>query len=240
MSLAKFGEVVRLNGAIPHGTDLRHAQPRRCRGCAGLFLVFGKGSARAAYCAECRAKKCPCCNGAGGHHYPYCSSLKPRPCRGCGVELGHGGSQRLFCGPCWENQCPECGVRGGRHQRICRYDQRRRRPGLTTVYNVVTQEEIAALYLAHRARAVRLAGRICGPAHAEDVVHDVTLFLLAKRAHLKDTPGRRYFLKAVKHAALRRLLYAWERTTVAMDPDDLVLAEQATYDRTGAAMAVPV
>jgi hypothetical protein len=32
----------------------------------------------------------------------------------------------------------------------------------------------------------------------------------------------------------------WSRSAVAMDPEDLVLAEQATYDRTGATLAVPV
>ncbi len=169
----RLGAVVHLNGAIPRGAPLQDAVPRRCKGCQAVFVVFGKGSARAAYCQECRAKKCPSCNHSGGTHYAYCSWLKPRPCRGCGVELGHGGSQRLFCPTCWALECPECGVRGGRHQRACLYERRRRRPGLTTYHGVVTEAEIVGLYLEHRAHAVRLAHGIVG-AEAEDVVHDVT------------------------------------------------------------------
>ena len=33
-------------------------------------------------------------------------------------------------------------------------------------------------------------------------------------------PGKAYFLRAVRHAALRRLLYAWRRYTVFLDPED--------------------
>ena len=223
-----LGQLMHLNGSVPRGADLRGAVPRRCKGCGALFIVLGKGSARALYCQECRAKKCPSCNGVGGQHYPYCSWVKRRPCRGCGVELGHGGSHRQFCEPCWAQECPECGVRGGRHQRSCLYEQRQRRPGLTEFYGVVTEQDIIALYLEHREHAVRIARRIVG-ADAEDVVHDVTLYLLEKRDYLRDAPGRGYFLTAVKHTALRRLLYAWARLVVAVDPETLVIIEQMTH-----------
>jgi hypothetical protein len=226
--LARLGEVMRLNGAIPRGADLRNAVPRRCQGCGTLFIVIGKGSARARYCPECRAKRCPSCNRPGGGHYPYCCQVQARPCRGCGVELGHGGSQRRFCEACWAHQYPECRVRGGRHQRSCLYERRRRRPGLTEYRGVVTEQEIVDLYVAHRARARQVARRIVG-ADAEDVVHDVTLYLLAKRDYLTAAPGAAYFLTAVKHTALRRLLSAWVRLVVAMDPEDLVTAEQVTH-----------
>lgn len=221
----RLGQMMHLNGTVPRGVPLEGATPRRCQTCAGLFIVLGKGSARARYCAECRARKCPSCNHAGGTHYPYCSQVKPRPCRGCGVELGHGGSQSPYCPACLVQQCPECRTYGGRHGARCLYERRRRRPGLTERHGVVTEEAIVALYLEHRAHAVRLAWGIVG-AEAEDVVHDVALYLLEKREYLKDAPGEAYFLTAVKHTALRRLRYAWRRCTVLLDPGDLVIVEQ--------------
>ena len=224
----RLGQAMCLNGTVPRGADLRNAIPRLCKGCGALFIILGKGSARALYCQECRAKKCPSCNGVGGQHYPYCSWVKARPCRGCGVELGHGGSQRQFCEPCWAQACPECGVRGGRHQRTCLYEQRDRRPGLTERYGVVTEQEILDLYLEHRDHAVRIARGIVG-ADAEDAVHDVTAWLLEKRDYLRDAPGAAYFLTAVKHTALRRLLYAWARLVVAVDPETLVIIEAMTH-----------
>src|SRR5262245_29858352 len=224
--LARLGEVMHLNGTVPRGADLRQAIPRYCTACRALFIIFGKGSARAKYCPECRTQKCRICNHAGGQHYPYCSSLKPRRCRDCGADLGHSG--RLICATCRTTTCPECGVRGGRHRGSCRYTQRRRRPGLTTRYGVVTEQAILDLYLAHRAQAVRLARGIVGT-EAEDIVHDVVTWLLEKRDYLPHTPGARYFFTAVKHTALRRLLYAWARYVVAVDPAMLVLIEQLLH-----------
>jgi hypothetical protein len=129
----RLGQIVHLNGAVPRDLPLENATPRRCRTCSALFFVVGKGSNRAAFCQECRAKKCPSCNHAGGTHYAYCSSVKPRPCRGCSVELGHGGSLSPYCETCRAEQCPECRTYGGRHGKKCLYERRRRRPGLTTV-----------------------------------------------------------------------------------------------------------
>lgn len=40
-------------------------------------------------------------------------------------------------------------------------------------------------------------------------------------------PGPGYFFTAVTRTAKRRYLYAWAKYSVPMDPDDLVLAEQA-------------
>ena len=54
-------------------------------------------------------------------------------------------------------------------------------------------------------------------------------YLLEKREYLTAVPGKGYFLRAVKHAALRRLLYAWRRRTVFLDPEDLLVAEQMTH-----------
>ena len=85
------------------------------------------------------------------------------------------------------------------------------------------------LYLEDRERAVQIARRVVG-ADTEDVVHDVTLYLLLeKRDYLRDAPGEAYFLTAVKHTALRRLLYAWARYVVVVDPETLLLIEQMTH-----------
>lgn len=77
--------------------------------------------------------------------------------------------------------------------------------------------------------AVRLAERICGRLHGEDVVSEVVTYLLERRAYLKSPPSARYFLKATRHGSLRRHRYAWSRYVLAMDPEDLVLAEQMTH-----------
>jgi hypothetical protein len=222
----RLGQIMHLNGAVPRGADLRGAVPRRCKTCLGLFIVIGKGSARALYCEECRAtKKCPSCNGVGGH-YPYCSWVKPRPCRGCGVELGHGGSQSPFCEECRAQQCPECRTLAGRHGAKCLYARRQRRPGLSEYVGVVTEADIVALFETHRAKAVRVAEHICGRVEGEDVVSDVVAWLLEHRDYLQRTPGPAYFFQAVTNNALRRRLYAWARYVVAMDPETLVIVEQ--------------
>jgi hypothetical protein len=215
----RLGQIVHLNGAVPRDLPLENATPRRCRTCSALFFVVGKGSNRAAFCQECRAKKCPCCNHAGGTHYAYCSPVKPRPCRGCSVELGHGGSLSPYCEACRAEQCPECRTYGGRHGEKCLYERRRRRPGLTTVHNLVSEEDVISLYVEHRAYAVRLARAIVG-SEAEDIVQDVVTYLLEKRDYLTAVPGKAYFFQAVKHTALRRLRYAWHRYTVFLDPED--------------------
>jgi hypothetical protein len=51
----------------------------------------------------------------------------------------------------------------GRDRPTCRYEHRRRRPGLTQRYGVVTEEAIVALYLEHRAYAIRLARGLSAP-----------------------------------------------------------------------------
>jgi hypothetical protein len=224
-----LGDAMHLNGTVPRGVPLHDAIPKRCQGCSALFIAFGKGSARACYCQDCRAKKCPTCNRSGGQHYTYCSTLKPRPCRGCGAELGRGVHQRRFCEACRAQRCPECGGQGGRHLRTCLYEQRQRRSP-PTHHGLVTEQDIVAIYLAHRAKAIHIARKICHH-DAEDVVHDTTIYMLEKRDVLRPPTLKQYFFQAVWNAARRRRLYFWARYVVAMDPDDLILAEQAMYER---------
>jgi hypothetical protein len=136
---------------------------------------------------------------------------------------------KYYCDACREQQCPECRCYGGRHGVGCLYEQRRRRPRLTEYRGVVTDEDIMDLYLGVRSKAVATARRICGALFAEDVVHDAALYLLVQRDYLRFVPGESYFMRAVKHGALRQLRSAWHRYTVLMDPEDLVIAEQMTF-----------
>jgi hypothetical protein len=52
-------------------------------------------------------------------------------------------------------------------------------------------------------------------------------YLVAKRPYLRRVPGEAYFFTAIRHCAYRLLRSGWHRTVVAMDPGDVVLAEQA-------------
>ena len=103
-------------------------------------------------------------------------------------------------------------------------------------YGAVTEEHAIALF-AHHVKAVRWAqyiGCLSRPA-ADDVVSDVFLSIWTHRA----PPGPGYLFRAVTHGALRVHGYAWARYVVALDPRDLVLAEQATFTPTQPALAVP-
>jgi hypothetical protein len=100
---------------------------------------------------------------------------------------------------------------------------------LTTFHGVVTEQDIVDLYLANRTKAVRIARHLCGDLHAEDCVQDVVVYMLEKRDLLTAPPNKRYFFKAVTHGAMRRHRAAWAKYVVPLDPEDLVLAEQAVY-----------
>lgn len=221
-----LGQVMHLNGALPRGTDARTVVPKRCP-CGVLFLAIGKGAARTKFCGTCRATQtCRSCNHVGGHA-PRCAKGRVRPCHGCGDDLGHG-HNRSYCDTCRADQCPGCKRFAGQHEAKCDYRTRRRHaPSLTEYRGVVTEADVVAVYLEHGAKAVRLARSICGTLHAEDVVHDLVLYLLEKRDYLRFPPNEAYVLRAVKHGALRKLIYGWHRYTVAMDPEDLAIAEQA-------------
>lgn len=224
-TLATIGQAMHLNGALPRGTDARTVLPKRCAVCQRVFLAFGHARARK-FCDECKTtRRCTRCRRVGPHA-ATCPRARGRPCRGCGEDLGDD-TRHAYCEACRAKCCPECNAYAGRHARACQYETRRRRPGLTEYHGVVTEQEILAVYLAHGPTAVRLARRICGAADAEDILQNVTLYLLEKRDYFYVAPGATYFLKAVRHTARRVRHYAWARYRVAMDPADLVLAEQA-------------
>jgi DNA-directed RNA polymerase specialized sigma24 family protein len=121
----------------------------------------------------------------------------------------------------------------------CLYEDRQRRPGLTVRHDRVSEQEIEQLWAEHRWGAYDVARRIVGPTEADDVVSEVFLTLLEKRAYLRRHPDVGYLLLATRHTAIRRHLYAWAKRVVAMDPQDLRLAEQAMYQPSQPAMAVP-
>ena len=216
--------------AEPLGTlgELAHVRTKHCAACGAVFVPVGSGHRRLT-CDVCRtAPQCKTCYGYGGLHAPSCSKL--RACKGCGqagVEFVNNAS---YCATCKERQCPECRVYGGQHGRNCKYERRTRRTNWLREYRgVVTEQDIVDLYLAVRPHAVAVARRICGELFAEDVVHDAAVYLLAQRDYLRFPPNEAYFLRAVKHGALRVLQAAWHRHVVAMDPVEIVMAEQAMY-----------
>jgi hypothetical protein len=119
---------------------------------------------------------------------------------------------------------------------------RQRRPLRTTAFHVTTSDHVIALFNACHAKAIRLAqyvGDLNQPA-AEDVVSEVFLWIWMHRDYFPAPPGPALLLHVVTRAALRVHRYAWARYVVAMDPPTLVLAEQATYDPTSPAIAVPL
>jgi DNA-directed RNA polymerase specialized sigma24 family protein len=96
----------------------------------------------------------------------------------------------------------------------------------------VSEAQLVDLFNTAYAKAVSLAqyvGDLNRP-DAEDVVSEVFLYLWRKRDLLREPPGRAYLFKAVTHGAIRVHQSAWARHVVAMDPEDLVLAEQAMYE----------
>jgi hypothetical protein len=160
-------------------------------------------------------------------------------CHGCGERTAVG--TKFYCPDCRAEQCRECKHFAGEHGSRCRYAERRHRLPRLTGFNAVTADHVIALFNTYQSKAVRFAqfvGNLSRPA-AEDVVSDVFLSVWKNRDYFKAPPGRAYPFKAVEHGALRVHQYAWARRVVAMDPPDLVLAEQATYDPTQPAIAVP-
>ena len=91
--------------------------------------------------------------------------------------------------------------------------------------------DILALYEAHGTTALRIARRIVGYPENEDVVQDVFAYLLSKCGYLTAVPGAAYFFAAVRNTSTRRHLYGWSRFVVLMDPGNLVVAEQMTYEQ---------
>src|SRR5262245_15768412 len=177
-------------------------------------------------CLRCAASRCGTCHGLRGQHAPRCTV---GICRGCGTRCQPRGKQH-YCAACRASRCPECRRYGGQHRESCLYEQRQRHaPRLTTYRGLVTAYDILTMYVEHKARAVRTAQSIVGAVHAEDVVQDVVLYMFEKRDYLEPGPLTAYFFTAVRTTAFRRRHYAWERYVVPMDPEDLVLAEQAMY-----------
>jgi hypothetical protein len=160
--------------------------------------------------------KCGSCEKVGGGHRPSCPLLRPRACRGCSVEIGHR-SRRQYCPACERSRCPECRASPGKHKRSCRYTQRKRRPRLTVVQDIVTEDVVLDLYLAHGPAAVRLASRVLRTGEAADIVHDVFVYLLAKRRYLREIPTRGYLFQAVRHGALRTAIRYWSRFTPTLE-----------------------
>jgi DNA-directed RNA polymerase specialized sigma24 family protein len=102
----------------------------------------------------------------------------------------------------------------------------RRRVALPHV-GLVSVEMLLDVYMAHRARAVRLARDIAGD-EAEDVVQDVTTYLLRRLDTLRHM-DRSLFFTSVKRAAVKRVTEGWHRHHVTMALDELLVAEAKLY-----------
>lgn len=183
--------------------------------------------------------RCRTCGKAGGH-YPSCSKLKPRPCRGCGVELGHDdGSNRTYCDRCRETVCPECLSYGGHHNVQCLWIHRARRrlrahyqglgPTKMPYQGVVSREDIRALYETHREGAVRFAHSLGANGDSEDLVQDVTLYLIERQDYLSQPPSKAYLFTAVRHAVMNRFQTSYVQRTVLADTQELVDIEEMQY-----------
>jgi hypothetical protein len=170
--------------------------------------------------------RCGTCHGVTGQHYPSSRArTTPRLCRACEGPVEAPG-RAFFCETCRRQRCPECGRYAGQHRLRCLFDHRQRRPRLLTYHGLVRPEEILLIYLAHGDQAARRAARIVGPTVAEDCVQDAVTYLLSKRDYLTHF-GVGYFYQVVKNFARRHRRYGWSKYLVAMDPDDLLFAEQA-------------
>jgi hypothetical protein len=147
-----------------------------------------------------------------------------------------------YCGACRARQCPECRHYAGHHGPRCRYLARRRRPQRITVYGVVSSEHVIALFTAYHAKAVRVAQYVGGlnRAAAEDVVRDVFLAIWSQRDLFATPPRAGVFLPGRHPHRAPRAWLRWTKYTVAMDPADLVLAEQPMYKPSQPAVVVPV
>jgi DNA-directed RNA polymerase specialized sigma24 family protein len=98
------------------------------------------------------------------------------------------------------------------------------------VRDVVTDDVILDLYLAHGPACVRLAARVLRTGEAEDIVHDVFLYVFERQHYLTQLPTRGYLLTAVRHAALRRFIRYWSRVVLSPTLDELHSAEALLAD----------
>ena len=110
----------------------------------------------------------------------------------------------VYCEACRAQRCPECRRYAGQHGPRCRYERRRRRPGLTEHLGVVTEEDIAASTSTCAGRG-HPAGAAASSALPRPRTSCTTSSLGCSRSGTtsRGRRARRYFLTGVRHAALR-------------------------------------
>jgi hypothetical protein len=216
--LATLGEVFHFRGA----------GPRRCATCGAVFLALGRENNRR-WCDRCQAAA------------PYRQKGQPKPCRGgCGTILQ---GKISFCSTCREHECLTCGRLGGAHTpscsmailRACRgcggkltaEDRHRRRARCHACRpGVVSEDDLAEMYVAWRVLALRVAVGLVGRAEAEDCVSDAMLSLLNGREGLRYSPTQALLIRAVKWQAWQRQSSPWFRRVVSMSGLQLELVEK--------------
>lgn len=147
-----------------------------------------------------------------------------RWCIGC--QLVEAAPHSRYCEACRRHPCPECHHVAGQHNARCVYLRRTRRPRLTKILDRVELHELLAMLIRERPAAIRIARSICGGLLAEDCASEVALYLLEKRRYLRRVPTPAYFHRGVVYTALRVQRSAWHRHVVAMDPGDILIAEE--------------
>ena len=146
-------------------------------------------------CEACRSVRCGKCGAPRGRHFRLCSMLRPRQCRACGGVLAAEDRERNAL------RCRAC------------------QP------NVVTDEELAALYQASRARALRFAISEAGPEEAEDLVQIAITSLVIGRAALTSPLTEGLLVHAVKYAVGNWRGRAWGRRMTVLSPRQIEVLE---------------
>jgi hypothetical protein len=78
-------------------------------------------------------------------------------------------------------------------------------------------------------RFTRSVGRVSHE-QAQDCVSQVFLWLWSRKDVLPALPDRRYVFIAALHRAADIKTSAWTRQVMAMDPDELIRAEQEAFE----------
>src|SRR5262245_37347189 len=115
--------------------------------------------------------KCGSCGAKPGRPcFPSCTKrMEPKACKRCRAPVVGRYKAALYCLACNATACRTCYRQDGTHSEKCYSHGRPARPPLPD-QGIVTATDILALFVEHWPMAVRLARRIVGRTHAEDVV----------------------------------------------------------------------
>ncbi len=140
-----------------------------------------------------------------------------------GRSVSGDGRSLRHCLACRTRQCSTCQRYGGEHTAACPVGAGRGRVALP-YRGVVSEQELLDLYEQVRARATRIAARICGLA-APDAVQDTAAYLWRRRDTLTAvSPG--FFIMAVQQRASSYRRSWWGRHARALGPDGVAALQR--------------